>query len=84
VAEGVHATQGEYESLIELWSLATGAKLRALRGGGRNPSPSGLGALAFSPICKRLAAATYYPGFLIKIWDTATGKELLTLPSRKD
>lgn len=56
-------------STVKVWDVSSGKVPFSL------PTPSGLGQVAFSPDGARLAASD---GPLLKVWDAATGKELLT------
>lgn len=65
---------------ILIWNLSTGTVHQRLKG-----HASTVSALAFSPDGKRLVSATQ-PGLVphgeIKLWDTSTGSELLTIKAR--
>ncbi len=66
------------EGGLHLRDGSTGQLIRTLDG-----LPGVVSALAFSPDGKRLAAAAYRkrtPGFTIRIWDTAGGKEPVSWP----
>jgi WD40 repeat protein len=65
-------TSGE----IEVWDLTTGQLLHRLQG-----HSSAVTRVTFSPDGKRLASCTGYPSSQIevKLWDSATGSELLNL-----
>ena len=63
---------------IHLWDVAQGKEVATLRGG-----LAAIGALAFSPDGRRLAAAVRQSGSTssagqIKIWDVVTGQEVVT------
>ncbi len=65
------ATGGEHHQGVKLWDVATGAEVSTLRW-----HPSYVSAVAFSPDGGRLAAAG---GNETKVWDAATGTELISL-----
>jgi WD40 repeat protein/serine/threonine protein kinase/tetratricopeptide (TPR) repeat protein len=70
---GVHAPDGE-DRTVQLWDLerpGTAALALRLRGHAK-----GIRAIAYSPDGRRLASCGYDQ--MVKVWDTATGEELLT------
>ena len=70
---------------IRLWKLAEGTTLCTVASFPELPGESQMGAIAFSPDGKTLAASVYLPEqqtFLIKLWDAKSGRELHTLRSR--
>src|SRR5262249_4243150 len=69
------------EGAIRVWDIAAGKEIATLKGsvaGASNDNLSLVANLAFSPDGKRLAGAD---GREIKVWDTDSGKVLVTIPS---
>jgi RNA polymerase sigma factor (sigma-70 family) len=69
--DGKLLASGGENRQIWIWDIATGKPVRQLRGTGA--------AVAFSPDSKRLAAVGRYDGDIIRVWDIASGAELLSL-----
>jgi WD40 repeat protein len=70
---------------IRLWKVGEGTALRTVASFPELSSESQVGAIAFSPDGKILAASVYLPEqqtFLIKLWDAESGQELRTLRSQ--
>ncbi|TAH50753.1 MAG: hypothetical protein EYC68_13030 [Chloroflexota bacterium] len=65
---------GDNTGKVTVWDVNTQRPLLELQG---NPSP--VAAVAFDQVGKRLAAGS--DDAVVKIWDAATGTELLTLPT---
>ena len=62
---------------VHLWDTATGAEVQVIP----QTAGEGIWALSFSPDGRRLASAGY--DAKVKVWDTETGQELLTLAGHK-
>jgi WD40 repeat protein len=69
---------GAADNTIRLWDLAASREIRRVEGN-KGPPQS----LAFSPDGKTLVAAPGYPDRSLRLWETATGKQLpaIDLPS---
>jgi WD40 repeat protein len=65
------------DQCIKIWDATSGAVYSTLRG-------QPVGTLAFSPDGKRIAASAGFGDVPIKVWDVATGQEMLTLPDCSD
>jgi WD40 repeat protein/serine/threonine protein kinase len=71
------ASDGDFQAAatIALWNIAQKGIVRTLAG-----HPSRITALAFSPDGKRLVSANADAGATLKIWETDTGAELVSIP----
>jgi choice-of-anchor C domain-containing protein len=88
--DGKTLATGGIDSIIRLWDVATGRQVRLLEGLPVSFLPTygrTVGGLAFSPDGKCLAAGFGMPSFrtadygaVIKLWDTASGRAIRTLP----
>jgi WD40 repeat protein len=79
--DGKMVAWGQSDTLIRLSSAATGEELRRCKADPLGPGSHSLSTLAFSQDGKMLAAAVNYAPYAIRIWDTATGKEIRHLPT---
>jgi len=85
VAVGSYSPTGMAKSQVTLWDPLDGRQVRALQGDLQEPQ-----VLAFSPDGKSLATICYLrpntpPGKrrAVRVWDVATGKELVELASQR-
>jgi eukaryotic-like serine/threonine-protein kinase len=71
---GEHLAAGVGPSGVTVWDIKSGQELFTAR-----MPPGGVSGVAFTPDGRRLVAA----GLVVRVWDAATGHEILTLPARK-
>ena len=74
--DGKTLASGSSDFTAKLWDAATGQVMRSL-----DLSPYPVADVAFSPDGKTLTTAS---GRTVKLWETTTGRELLTLEDRND
>jgi RNA polymerase sigma factor (sigma-70 family) len=78
--DGTRVATGGMGNVIRVWDVATGKEVTRLTFTepvpARLPEAVGVKALAFSPDGRTLASAGWGGRDLIRLWDTATGKEL--------
>jgi WD40 repeat protein/KaiC/GvpD/RAD55 family RecA-like ATPase len=84
--DGGRLATGSRDETVKLWDAETGKELLTLRGHGNGPNGLDIFGFVFSvvwsPDGKRLATGSW--DHTAKVWDTESGKELLTLRGHSD
>jgi len=84
--DGKHIVSGSYDKTIKVWNATNGDELMTIRGHERM-----IGPVSFSPDGKRIVSGSIDWTIeeepwnqTIKVWDAATGAELMTLPGHDE
>jgi WD40 repeat protein/tRNA A-37 threonylcarbamoyl transferase component Bud32 len=69
--------RGPEPAAVKLWNPTTGQELRTFSG-----HTGHIHGMAFSPDSRRLASISWWKGGELKIWDTQSGAEILSIPGQ--